>query len=67
MLLAYWFGNPEFVPSALLVALLGAFGVGEPAARAALSRLTRRGDLEVARSGRHTAYRLAPAELRGRP
>ena len=63
MFLAYWFGNPEFVPSALLVALLGTFGVGEPAARAALSRLSRRGDLEGIRSGRHTAYRLAPASL----
>jgi phenylacetic acid degradation operon negative regulatory protein len=63
MFLAFWFGNPEFVPSALLVALLGALGVGEPAARAALSRLTRRGDLEGARSGRYTAYRLAPASF----
>ncbi|HZM32365.1 MAG TPA: PaaX family transcriptional regulator C-terminal domain-containing protein [Acidimicrobiales bacterium] len=63
MFLAYWFGNPEFVPSALLVALLGAFGIGEPAARAALSRLSRRGDLEATRTGRYTAYRLAPASF----
>jgi phenylacetic acid degradation operon negative regulatory protein len=60
MFLAYWFGNPEFVPSALLVALLGAFGVGDAAARAAISRLARRGQLEGVRHGRHTAYRLAP-------
>ncbi|HET8620598.1 MAG TPA: PaaX family transcriptional regulator C-terminal domain-containing protein [Acidimicrobiales bacterium] len=63
MFLAYWFGSPQFVPSALLVALLGTLGVAEPAARAALSRLARRGQLEGSRSGRHTAYRLAPASF----
>ncbi|HZM42309.1 MAG TPA: PaaX family transcriptional regulator C-terminal domain-containing protein [Acidimicrobiales bacterium] len=59
MFLGYWFENIEFVPSAALVALLGSLGVGEAAARAALSRLARRGSLEGTKLGRNTAYRLA--------
>jgi phenylacetic acid degradation operon negative regulatory protein len=56
----YWYGSEEFVPSRSLVALLGEFGVNEPAARAALSRLARGGWLEGRRQGRRTAYRLDP-------
>ena len=59
MFLGYWFENIDFVPSAALVALLGSLGVGEAAARAALSRLARRGSLEGTKVGRNTAYRLA--------
>ena len=59
MFLGYWFENIEFVPSAALVALLGSLGVREAAARAALSRLARRGSLEGTKLGRNTAYRLA--------
>lgn len=57
----YWFHSRGYIPSAGLVRLLGEFGVGPDAARAALSRLSRSGTLEVVRHGRRTAYRLAPA------
>ena len=54
----YWIGRPEQLPSAALVRLAGEFGVSAVAARAALSRLTRRDLLESAKSGRRTYYRL---------
>jgi phenylacetic acid degradation operon negative regulatory protein len=57
----YWFHSRGYIPSAGLVRLLGEFGVGADATRAALSRLTRTGRLEGLRHGRRTAYRLAPA------
>ncbi|HET6954725.1 MAG TPA: PaaX family transcriptional regulator C-terminal domain-containing protein [Acidimicrobiales bacterium] len=57
----YWFGTTDHIPSAALAAVLREFGVGPEATRAALSRSTRRGRLEGSRSGRNTAYRLAPA------
>jgi phenylacetic acid degradation operon negative regulatory protein len=57
----YWFHSRSYIPSAALVRLLGEFGVGADATRAALSRLTRHGRLEGTRQGRRTAYRLAPA------
>jgi phenylacetic acid degradation operon negative regulatory protein len=47
-------------PSAGLVSLLGEFGVSAPAARATLSRLTRRAVLRVFREGRRTSYQLTP-------
>ena len=53
--------EPTERTSELLVTLLGEFGVRPDATRAALSRATRRGRLEGTRSGRTTAYRLAPA------
>lgn len=56
----YWFGRPVHIPSSALVDLLGEFGVGEQAARAALSRVSRTGHLEGAKQGRRTAYRLSP-------
>jgi phenylacetic acid degradation operon negative regulatory protein len=49
------------VPSAALVALLAEAGVSQAGARAAISRLARRGVLEGRRQGRQSAYRLAPA------
>ncbi|MFI0351669.1 PaaX family transcriptional regulator C-terminal domain-containing protein [Actinomadura sp. 9N407] len=55
----YWHGRTEHVPSAALVALLEEFGISPFAARAALSRLTRRGVLESSRTGRRTHYRLS--------
>jgi phenylacetic acid degradation operon negative regulatory protein len=56
----YWFDRDVTIPSAALVALLDELGVGKAAARAALSRLTRRGLLEGAKVGRTTSYRVAP-------
>ncbi|GAB3444795.1 PaaX family transcriptional regulator [Actinophytocola sediminis] len=55
----YWYGQRAPLPSAALVALLGEFGITEISARAALSRLSRRGLLELSRTGRHTAYALS--------
>lgn len=57
----YWFETTDHIPSAALAAVLAEFGVGAEATRAALSRSSRRGRLEGTRSGRTTAYRLAPA------
>jgi len=57
----YWFGADEHVPSAVLVAVLAEFGIGEDAARAAFSRLCREGRIERSKDGRRTAYRLAAA------
>jgi phenylacetic acid degradation operon negative regulatory protein len=45
-------------PSAGVVSLLGEFGVSATAARATLSRLTRRGVLHLTRDGRRTSYQL---------
>jgi phenylacetic acid degradation operon negative regulatory protein len=59
----YWYAGEDFIPSAALVTLLGEFGVGEAAARATLSRLTRAGNLEGTKTGRTTAYRLAPSMM----
>ncbi|CAM3518658.1 PaaX family transcriptional regulator C-terminal domain-containing protein [Kibdelosporangium persicum] len=55
----YWYGQRAPLPSAALVALLGEFGITEVSARAALSRLSRRGLLELSRTGRHTSYALS--------
>lgn len=46
------------LPSAALVALVGEFGVTETSARAALSRLARRGVIGQIRRGRRTYYTL---------
>jgi phenylacetic acid degradation operon negative regulatory protein len=43
----YWYGQRAALPSAALVSLLGEFGITEVSARAALSRLARRGLLEL--------------------
>ncbi|MGW6443224.1 PaaX family transcriptional regulator [Lentzea sp. NPDC055074] len=55
----YWYGERAPLPSAALVALLGEFGITEVSARATLSRLSRRGLLELSRVGRHTYYALS--------
>src|SRR3954468_7480959 len=54
----YWLGRSEHLPSAGLVALAGEFGVSPTSARAALSRLARRGLLTPSKSGRNTFYGL---------
>ena len=54
----YWYGRREHLPSAALVRLLAEFGVTQVGARAALSRLARRGLLESSRVGRRTYYGL---------
>jgi phenylacetic acid degradation operon negative regulatory protein len=56
----YWFHTTEPIPSAALVAVLADLGVGDAGARAALSRLSRRGTIECTRDGRRTAYRFTP-------
>jgi phenylacetic acid degradation operon negative regulatory protein len=56
----YWYGRTEHLPSAALVAVAGEFGVSEVGARAAVSRLARRGLLESSRRGRRTYYGLTP-------
>ena len=56
----YWYAGRDYIPSAALVDMLAEFGVGEAAARAALSRLTCAGRLEGIKTGRTTAYRVAP-------
>ncbi|OAA25894.1 transcriptional regulator, PaaX family [Frankia sp. EI5c] len=54
----YWAGSREHIPSVVLVGLLADFGVSTVGARAALSRLSRRGLLESSRIGRNTYYGL---------
>lgn len=55
----YWLEQDSPLPSAALVELLGEFDVSPSSARTALSRLSRRGLLAPARSGRNTAYGLS--------
>lgn len=47
-----------WLPSASIVALLHEAGIGNGAARTAISRLSRRGVLESSRDGRYSSYRL---------
>lgn len=54
----YWLTREELLPSAALVALIEEFGVTDVGARAALSRLARRGLLESRKVGRRTFYGL---------
>lgn len=56
----YWYGRREPLPSASLVQLLGEFAVTDVGARAALSRLARRGLLMLSKRGRRTYYGLSP-------
>ncbi|MEO8528188.1 MAG: PaaX family transcriptional regulator C-terminal domain-containing protein [Pseudolysinimonas sp.] len=53
----YWIESAESMPSAALVNLLADFGVTDAAARAALSRMVKRGLLTSTKTGRTTAYR----------
>jgi phenylacetic acid degradation operon negative regulatory protein len=50
-----------WLPSASIVALLGEAGVSTAGARTAISRLGRRGVLEMSRDGRYSSYRLTQA------
>lgn len=52
------------IPSAALVQVLEEFGIAPANARAALSRLTRRGILVRSRTGRRTSYSLTDGALR---
>lgn len=56
----YFLDSSEHLASAGLVSLLAEFGVTSTGARAALSRLSRRGLLASTKTGRHTSYRLTP-------
>jgi phenylacetic acid degradation operon negative regulatory protein len=56
----YWWGQTERLPSAALVALVGEFDISSTSARAALSRLGRRGLLTSAKVGRRTSYGPSP-------
>ena len=47
----YWRSREEHLPSAALVALANEFGITSTSARAALSRLARRGLLESSKQG----------------
>jgi phenylacetic acid degradation operon negative regulatory protein len=55
----YWLESPGGFPSAALVSLLGDFGVNDAAARAALSRMVKRGLLKSSKAGRTTSYRAS--------
>jgi hypothetical protein len=56
----YWWDRTEHLPSAGLVALVGEFDISATSARAALSRLGRRGLLASSKIGRRTYYGPAP-------
>jgi phenylacetic acid degradation operon negative regulatory protein len=56
----YWYGREAPLPSAALVSLLEEFSVTGVSARAALSRLARRGLLVLSKEGRRTYYALSP-------
>ncbi len=56
----YWMGRTEHLPSASLVDLAAEFDISSTSARAALSRLARRGVLESSKVGRRTYYGLTP-------
>ena len=55
----FWLDRDEHLPSVTLVDLVREFDVTTASARAALSRLLRRGTLAARKTGRHTYYRLS--------
>jgi phenylacetic acid degradation operon negative regulatory protein len=61
LLADYWVTRAEHLPSAALVDMLAQFDVTPTGARAALSRLARRGVLTPSRSGRNSYYGITPA------
>jgi phenylacetic acid degradation operon negative regulatory protein len=54
----YWYGHQESLPSRALTAVLTEFGISYHGARAAVSRLSRRGLLELSRTDGRAGYRL---------
>jgi phenylacetic acid degradation operon negative regulatory protein len=54
----YWYGHQEALPSRALSAVLSEFGISYQGARAAISRLSRRGLLEFSRYDGRSGYRL---------
>lgn len=54
----YWLHADRHLSSAGLTDLLSEFGISTPSARAAMSRLLRRGVVEIRKAGRQTFYRL---------
>ncbi|MHA6622932.1 PaaX family transcriptional regulator [Pseudonocardia sp. DLS-67] len=52
----YWYWRPEPIPSQVLVAVLGEFGITPVGARAAVRRLTQRGLVRRTKIGRTTSY-----------
>jgi len=56
----YWMEPSDGLPSAALVTLLSDFAVNDAAARAAFSRMVKRGLLESIRAGRNTSYIATP-------
>jgi len=54
----YWYGHQESLPSRVLTAVLAEFGISYQGARAAISRLSRRGLLEWSRTDGSPGYRL---------
>jgi phenylacetic acid degradation operon negative regulatory protein len=61
LLADYTLRTRAWLPSAAIVALLAESDVSHTGARAAISRLARRGVLEGSRQGRHSSYRLTDA------
>ncbi|WP_051809511.1 PaaX family transcriptional regulator [Actinoplanes subtropicus] len=61
LLADYTLRTRAWLPSAAIVALLAESGVSDAGARAAISRLARRGVLEGSRNGRRSLYRLTEA------
>ena len=60
LLADYGLRTRVWIPSGAIVTLLGESGVTPGSARAAISRLARRGMLESSKQGWHTSYRLTP-------
>jgi phenylacetic acid degradation operon negative regulatory protein len=61
LLADYTLRHRAWLPSAAIVELLAESDVSQAGARAAISRLSRRGVLEGRRHGRHSSYRLTEA------
>lgn len=59
----YTMRTHAWLPSASIVALLDEAGIGNSAARTAISRLSRRGVRESSRDGRYSSYRLTPVAV----
>lgn len=56
----YWYWRAEPIPSQVLIAVLGEFGITPAGARAAVRRLTQRGLVHRVKVGRTTSYGIPP-------